>query len=69
MKAARNSQVGDKVCTDFSGRLTVHTIVDRRDGWQSQSRIGFKLSPIVPGSQGSWIDADWFVPFNTPAAG
>jgi hypothetical protein len=69
MSAARACQVGDKVCTDFSGRLTLHTIIERHDGWQSQSRIGFLVQPIVPKSTGGLVDADWFVPFNRPAAG
>lgn len=62
---ARLCKIGDKVKTDFSGKITYHTIVNRctdRTHGLSQSGILFKLSPLVPKSGGGWIDADWFHP-------
>lgn len=63
---AGNLQEGDKVCTDYSGRMTVHTIIERcddRSHGHSQSGIMFRVAPLVRGSSGGWIDAAWFVPF------
>lgn len=55
-------KVGDKVKTDFSGRVTEHTITET-DRWKrSQSGLLFKVYPRVPKSSGSWMDAGWFEP-------
>jgi len=36
-------------------------ILARVDGYQSQSRIAFQVSPKLKNSHvGAWIDADWF---------
>ena len=63
--ASRMLQVGDKVTTDFSRRITQHTITERTDNVNTSSRIGFKVKPIVPGSTGDWMCADWFEPAPT----
>lgn len=65
---SRTLQVGAKVKTDFafgyvcSGPriFSTHTIIARRDGLGSQSRVQFKVSPQVAKSSGGWMDADWF---------
>jgi hypothetical protein len=65
-RASRKLQVGAEVVTDYSRRLTRHAIIERSDdrsNGHSQSGIMFRVSPIVPGSTGDWIDADWFEPF------
>jgi hypothetical protein len=59
-KASRKLQVGARVVTDFSKRFTAHTITERLAPATSQSGVLFKVSPIVPGSDGGWIDSDWF---------
>jgi hypothetical protein len=66
-RPARACQPGDRVTTDYSGRVTTHTILarcDDRSRGHSQSGILFQLSPPVPksGGAGAWIDADWFAP-------
>ena len=58
--ASRIRGIGDRVVTDFSGRLTPHTITERRDHAASQSSIMFRVTPPVPKSSGGWLDADWF---------
>lgn len=63
--ASRVLKVGDKVTTDFSKRITKHTIAARRDDINTSSRIAFKVVPIVPGSTGDWMCADWFEPAPT----
>ena len=67
-RASRKLQVGAKVYTDFSVRITKHTITERLDPSTSQSRVSFKVTPIVPGSTGDWIDSDWFEPVATKEA-
>ncbi len=57
---SRKAQVGDRVSTDFSGKFTDHRIVERVEGFPSQSRVMFKVTPNVPKSTGAPIDADWF---------
>lgn len=52
--------IGMKVTTDYSGKVTTHTITDIVKASHSQSGVMFKTTPIVPKSQGDWIDADWF---------
>jgi hypothetical protein len=63
-KASRQSQVGDQVSTDFSGKITEHRITERFEASPrtSQSGVMFKVSPAVPRSSGDPIDADWFEP-------
>jgi hypothetical protein len=56
-----DAQVGMKVKTDFSGKITHHTIVEIDRTRQSQSGVMFTVQPPVPKSGGkAWIDADWF---------
>jgi hypothetical protein len=63
-RASRKLQVGAEVVTDFTRRgLTRHTITERLAPATSQSGVLFKVMPIVPGTTGDWIDADWFEPF------
>lgn len=58
----KNLKVGDKVVTDYSGRITPHVITER-DTWKpSQSGVLFKVKPPVPKSSGSWMDSGWFLP-------
>lgn len=59
-KDSRELQVGARVVTDYSKRFTAHTITERLAPATSQSGVLFKVTPIVPGSTGGWIDADWF---------
>jgi hypothetical protein len=61
-RTSRMLQVGAKVTTDFSGRLTEHEIIERAENVNSTSRIGFHVRPPVPKSTGGWLDADWFEP-------
>jgi hypothetical protein len=61
---SRKLQEGDLVTTDFS-RLCkgiVFRIVKRYEGQASLSTVTFFVSPIVPGSNGMALDADWFEP-------
>lgn len=67
-KASRKLQVGDSVVTDFARSITVHTITERLAPATSQSRVLFKVTPVVSGSTGGWMDADWFEP-HSPAGG
>lgn len=66
--ASRKLQPGARVVTDFSGRLTVHTITERLENQNSTSRIMFAVQPVVPKSTGGAICADWFEPFGAAAA-
>lgn len=59
-KLSRQAQVGDKVSTDFSGKITEHRITERWEAHGCQSGILFLVEPVVPKSSGCWIDADWF---------
>lgn len=62
MKRSAGLKVGDKVVTDYSGRITPHTITET-DRWKpSQSGLLFKVTPPVPRSAGSWMDSGWFLP-------
>lgn len=56
------AEVGMKVQTDFSGKVTKHTIIEISEGYVGgQSGTCFKLQPPVPKSGGDvWIDSDWF---------
>jgi hypothetical protein len=61
-KACEKLRVGDQVVTDYSGRRTPHTITET-DRWKpSKSGLLFKVTPIVPGTAGSWMDSGWFLP-------
>jgi hypothetical protein len=62
-RASRKLQVEAEVITDYARRLTRHTITERTEELPSGSGIMFKVRPIVPGSLGDWMDADWFEPF------
>lgn len=66
--ASRKLGVGAKVFTDFSGRITIHTITEVQR-MKSTSGIGFIVNPTVPKSTGGLICADWFEPAEatTPA--
>lgn len=54
--------LGKVVTTEFSGKITKHTITDRSTLHRSQSGVTFQVTPPVPksGGQYAWIDADWF---------
>ena len=68
--------VGDKVYTDFSSRITQHTVTDRATGRMTQTGVMLRVSPPVPGSgflaedpgaraktfNNAWIDSAWFRP-------
>lgn len=55
-------KVGDKVVTDYAGRITPHTITET-DRWvKCESGLAFKVKPPVPKSAGSWMDSGWFLP-------
>ena len=58
--ASRKLQVGAKVFTDFSGRITHHTITHREEGRGSQSGILVWVQPPVPKSDGTGMCIDWF---------
>ena len=58
--ASRKCRVGDKVTTDYTGKITEHQITERLESRGSQSGVMFKVRPMVPKSAGDWIDADWF---------
>lgn len=61
--ASRKLDVGARVTTDFSKRITTHTIITRMAPATSQSGVLYKVSPPVPGAgDDAWIDADWFEP-------
>lgn len=59
--ASRRLEPGALVTTDFSGRLTRHTILLKYKG-VSQSGILFEVHPPVPKSGNGGICADWFEP-------
>ena len=59
--------IGDKVTTNFSGRITHHTIIDSMPD-VCQSGIMFKVHPNIPKSSGTWFDAAWFEPDTTRPA-
>jgi hypothetical protein len=65
-RESRLLQPGAMVNTDFSGKWTAHKIIERGE-FRSQSGVGFRVAPIVPGSTGGLMDADWFVPANPPS--
>ena len=52
--------VGDEVETDFSGRVTRHTIAARFKVRSSQAGVCYRVSPRVPKSGSGLIDHDWF---------
>lgn len=61
--ASRKLEVGARVVTNYTNKLTAHTIIDRcddRSQGYSQSGVMFRVAPIVPGTSGQWMDADWF---------
>jgi len=63
VSTGRKLQPGDNATTDFNGAgtLTLVKILNRIDGYQSQSRIAFQVTPKLRNSQSdAWIDADWF---------
>lgn len=61
---SRKLQEGDLVTTDFSRLCKGMTfrIVKRYEAQASHSTIMFMVVPMVPGSNGTPIDADWFEP-------
>ena len=62
--AGRKLKAGDEATTDFNGRgLTLVKIVERVEGLQSQSRICYRVAPLLKGGDASTLyDADWFDP-------
>ena len=64
-KASRKLQVGDDALTDFNGPggLTLVKIVERFTEANSQSRICFRVWPLLKNcDESSKLDADWFEP-------
>ena len=61
-KASRALQVGARVTTNFSGKVTEHEIIERIDATWGSSGVGFYVHQIVPGGTDEWLDADWFEP-------
>ena len=64
-KAGRKLQVGDEALTDFNGPggLTLVKIVERFAEANSQSRICFRVWPLLKNcDERSKLDADWFEP-------
>jgi len=67
-------EVGDVVDTDFSRKITRHTVTDRTERNISQTGIMLRVTPPVPGSgyvaedpgypskthNNAWIDSAWF---------
>jgi len=51
--------IGETVSTDFSGKITYHTVIGRYL-YQSQSGFGYRVDPPVPKSTGGTIDHAWF---------
>lgn len=61
-KLCKGLRPGAKVLTDYSGRVTPHTITET-DTWRNcESGLAFKVTPPVPRSAGSWMDSGWFIP-------
>jgi len=61
-RASRNLQIGDRVTTDFNRTWSEHVIIERMQPAITGSGIAFRVAPIIKGSTGDWIDADWFEP-------
>lgn len=59
---ARSLQVGERVATAFSRRITLHTVRERQEGAVSQSGVLVRVDPPVPTSGGAdaWLDVGWF---------
>jgi hypothetical protein len=55
-------RIGDKVQTDFSGKITDHVVVATRATRSCQSGLMVQVKPPIPKSGGgdAWIDAGWF---------
>lgn len=51
--------VGDNVETDFSGKVTRHTVTARFKVRNSETGVCYRVSPRVPKS-GGLIDHNWF---------
>ena len=69
MSRGRQLQIGDKAVTDWNGLGTItHVeILNRVEGYSSQSKIAFQVSPRLKNCSGNaWIDADWFEPAPNP---
>lgn len=65
--ASKDLQVGDRVTTDFSGKVTHHEITERETTVFCSSGVAFKVRPTIPksGGPGSWLDSRWFKPETT----
>ena len=64
-KAGRKLQVGDEALTDFNGHggMTLVKIVERFEEANSQSRICFRVWPLLKNCDATAkLDADWFEP-------
>lgn len=59
-------QLKDEVMTDFSGQWTRHIVTEIKHGQVSQTGTLVKVTPLVPKSDGGWIDAGWFNPLPPP---
>jgi hypothetical protein len=59
---SKRLEVGARVVTTFSGRITVHHITKKIITPHCQSGVMFEVEPPVPKSSGgdAKMDADWF---------
>lgn len=53
--------VGQRVVTDFNGRLTTHTVVGVKTG-RSQTGVMYLLDPPPHKEHPAWLDHAWLSP-------
>lgn len=58
MKPPLDLKPGDRVTTDFTGKITHHRITQRKENTKSQSQVMYRVTPWKHAY--SWIDAAWF---------
>lgn len=66
MKAKNKFNVGDKIKTNFNGRITHHTVVEvEAEGKQGHCESGvlYRITPRLNNysRRNEWIDQNWFV--------
>ena len=59
-EAARKLKIGDRVATNYSGFVTMHTVTERQEKASCGSGVLLMVSPVVQKSGGGWMDAAWF---------
>lgn len=52
--------IGAQVDTDYSGKVTRHTVTQIESPFRSESGIGVRVEPVVSKSDGGVIDWNWF---------